>query len=117
VGVTGPQTTTNIILGAALFEQAPTPLPYFDAGCFPSTNYLWEGTANASISDMYLDEPLRVSRLEAVLPDYLPFQATYTVVTGSGAVQAALTEQLNLTTPPLYPSTTLYPQTTLYPNA
>ncbi len=117
VGVTGPQTTTNVIVGAALFEQTSVPLPYFDAGCFPSTNYMWEGSANTSVSDMYLDQPLRVSRLEAVLEDYLPFQATYTLITGSAAVQAALVQQLNLTVPPLYPSTTLYPDTTLYPNA
>jgi Phage tail protein (Tail_P2_I) len=71
--------------GAPLMEPLPTLLPYFDANFTPSTNYLWEGTANDSISDFYLDLPTRLARLVTILPQFTPIGSTFSLVTGAQA--------------------------------
>lgn len=59
-------------LDAVLFEQTEFVKEYFDAGLFPPSDYLWAGTAHASVSHSYPRRALKDERLVDVLPRHLP---------------------------------------------
>jgi hypothetical protein len=71
--------------GAPLLAPEAALLPYFDATFVPSTDYLFEGTPNQSVSDYYPALLVRLSRLAAVLPDFIPIGSTFSLLVGSGA--------------------------------
>ena len=68
-------------LDAVLFEQTEFVKDYFDASLFPPSDYLWSGTAHASISSMYPRRTLKDERLQTTLTDFVPagvqFQTHY----------------------------------------
>lgn len=72
-------------LGAPLFEPLSYLLPYFDGSFTPSSDFIWEGTPNASISDYYPNYVAKLSRLIDVMPDYLPIGATFSIFLGAQA--------------------------------
>lgn len=72
-------------LAAPLFEPLSYLLPYFDANFSPGTDYKFEGVPNESVSDYYPNLPAKLSRLVAVLPDYVPIGSTFSLITGAQA--------------------------------
>lgn len=80
------------IFGANLFEPAVSAGPYFDGNSAPAADYLWEGTPNTSISDYYPALQTKVSRLLAVMSEYIPIGSTFSINYGAAAF-AALKEQ------------------------
>jgi hypothetical protein len=75
VQITFATTSTNVLaLDSALFERASYVEPFFDGGGGPgqSTDFMWEGTANASRSHYYKNYAVVSSRLRyGALDDYL----------------------------------------------
>lgn len=75
VQITFATTSTNVLaLDSALFERASYAEPFFDGGGGPgqTTDFMWEGTANASRSHYYKNYAVVSSRLRyGALDNYL----------------------------------------------
>jgi hypothetical protein len=74
-------------LGAPLFAPESSLLPYFDANFAPSTDYLFEGAPNNSVSDYYPNLPSKLSRLASVMPEYIPIGSTFSLLVGASIAQ------------------------------
>lgn len=72
-------------VGAVMLEPISYLRPYFDANYSPSSDYIFEGTANQSISDYYPLLQLKINRLNEVLVDYTPIGSTYSLLYGAKA--------------------------------
>lgn len=73
-------------IGAPLFAPEAALLPFFDASFQPTTDYLWEGTPNLSVSDYYPTLPAKLSRLATIMEDYTPIGSTYSLFVGALAL-------------------------------
>ena len=93
ITVMAPGTNERHYLGAPMIEPGTSFVrPYFDANFAPATDYLFEGTPNASISDYYPNLVQKLSRLSTALPDYVPIGSTFSLCTGATAfAQTGLT--------------------------
>lgn len=76
-------------MAAPLFEPAAALQMYFDANFSPNTDYIWEGTANQSISDYYPKLEAKLGRLVQVMPNFTPMGSTFSLITGAPALAAA----------------------------
>jgi hypothetical protein len=65
-----------------MMEEAGTIGSYFDANFGPSSDYVFEGTPNESISDYYPNFIDTLGRLITVMPEYIPMGSTFSLVTG-----------------------------------
>jgi len=83
ISVLFPNIGDQHYIGAPLFAPESAVLPYFDATFSPSTDYLFEGTPNNSISDYYPNLPAKLSRLASVMPEYIPIGSTFSLLVGA----------------------------------
>lgn len=71
-------------IDAVMLERGVSIRDYFDAstvGVSPS-DYLWAGTAHASVSYLYVNRVAKILRLTELLPDYIWPGTTFNLITG-----------------------------------
>jgi hypothetical protein len=86
--IVSPGTAEVHYVGGVMFEPLSYLSPYFDGNFSPSEDYRFEGTPNQSISDYYPKLSTKLSRLVAVMPDYVPIGSTFSLVVGAAAFAA-----------------------------
>jgi hypothetical protein len=89
ITVESPANTEIHYIGAILFEPSGFLQPYFDANFSPASDYIFEGAVNSSVSDYYPSLAASLSRLVAVLPDYIPIGSTFSLFVGAQALTNA----------------------------
>lgn len=81
--VTATTTGQTIQFDAAQIETTYEPSDYFD-GTYTGSGAGWSGTAHASTSQRYINKLTRLERLKDELPNFLPMNTPYRVLTTSG---------------------------------
>jgi hypothetical protein len=85
----GGNGTDVLYLDDILLEESAVVGDYFDGSFSPSGDYVWSGTTNESESYYYPNYSARSQRVSTVLADYVPMDATYTVIYGVTTIPAS----------------------------
>lgn len=95
---------TTVRFGAVLLTQGGSDVAYFDGSIASNTSdYLWEGQADASRSHFYRQRTLRSYRFRELLPRFIIGGQTATILYAQPTVND------------IYPADDLYPSDTLFP--
>lgn len=74
---------------SVLVEESASLLDYFDGAGTPDADYLWDGTTHGSKSYYYPNQSQRSQRISTLLTDYVPMDATYTIIYGVTTIPAS----------------------------